>query len=55
MDACCETKAEEINALRGKHKNVLKAVLAINATLFIVESLLEWLRTVVVRGAMKYG
>jgi cation diffusion facilitator family transporter len=37
MDACCETKAEEINALRGKHKNVLTAVLAINATLFIVE------------------
>jgi cation diffusion facilitator family transporter len=37
MDACCETKAEEINALRGKHKNVLTAVLAINATFFIVE------------------
>ena len=23
MDACCETKAEEINALRDKHRNVL--------------------------------
>jgi len=37
MDACCETKAEEISALRGKHKTVLIVVLAINAVLFVVE------------------
>ncbi|MEX0803313.1 MAG: cation transporter [Candidatus Binatia bacterium] len=37
MDACCETKAEELNALRGKHKTVLIVVLAINAVLFVVE------------------
>jgi Co/Zn/Cd efflux system component len=37
MDACCETKADELNALRGKHRSVLVAVLAINAVLFVVE------------------
>jgi hypothetical protein len=34
MDACCETKVEEIGVLRGKHKNVLIAILVINAVLF---------------------
>ena len=38
MDACCETKAEELNVLRGKHKNVLTIVLVINAVLFVVEA-----------------
>ena len=38
MDRCCETKAEEIGALRGKHKTVLTIVLAINAVLFVVEA-----------------
>jgi len=38
MDRCCETKAEEIGALRGKHKTVLTIVLAINAVLFFVEA-----------------
>jgi Co/Zn/Cd efflux system component len=38
MDACCETKAEEISVLRAKHKNVLTIVLAINAVLFVVEA-----------------
>jgi cation diffusion facilitator family transporter len=38
MDACCETKAEEISALRGKHKSVLTIVLVINAVLFVVEA-----------------
>jgi cation diffusion facilitator family transporter len=37
MDACCETKADEISVLRGKHKNVLIVVLVINAVLFVVE------------------
>jgi cation diffusion facilitator family transporter len=38
MDACCDTKAEEIRVLRGKHKNVLTIVLVINAFLFFVEA-----------------
>jgi cation diffusion facilitator family transporter len=38
MDSCCETKAEEISALRGQHRNVLVAVLVINAVLFIIEA-----------------
>lgn len=38
MDVCCETKAEEIKILRGKHKNVLTVVLVINAVLFVVEA-----------------
>jgi cation diffusion facilitator family transporter len=39
MDACCETKAEELTALRGEHKKVLTIVLVINAVLFIVEAI----------------
>src|SRR4026208_2581421 len=38
MDSCCQTKAEEILALRGKHRNVLVIVLVINAVLFVVEA-----------------
>ncbi|MGH7847500.1 MAG: cation transporter [Candidatus Binatia bacterium] len=38
MDACCETKAEELTVLRGKHKSVLTIVLVINAVLFVVEA-----------------
>ena len=38
MDACCEQKAEELSALRGKHKRVLTIVLVINALLFFVEA-----------------
>jgi cation diffusion facilitator family transporter len=38
MDACCETKVEELTALRGEHKKVLTIVLVINAVLFIVEA-----------------
>jgi cation diffusion facilitator family transporter len=38
MDACCETKADEISVLRGKHKTVLIGVLVINAVLFVVEA-----------------
>jgi len=38
MDSCCQTKAEEITALRGKHRNVLVIVLVINAVLFVVEA-----------------
>ena len=43
MDACCETKADELNALRGKHRNVLVTVLVINAVLFVLEAAAGWL------------
>ena len=38
MDACCETKADELNALRGEHRKVLIVVLVINAVLFVAEA-----------------
>lgn len=38
MDACCEQKADELTTLLGKHRNVLVAVLIINAVLFIIEA-----------------
>ena len=38
MDACCETKAEELSALRNEHKKILIIVLVINGVLFIVEA-----------------
>jgi Co/Zn/Cd efflux system component len=38
MDNCCDEKAEELTSLRGKHRNVLVTVLAINAILFGVEA-----------------
>jgi cation diffusion facilitator family transporter len=37
MDSCCETKTEELNALRSRHKSVLVVVLIINVVLFLVE------------------
>ena len=43
MDACCDTKAEELNTLRHKHRKVLILVLAINAVLFIVEAIAGFL------------
>lgn len=39
MDACCESKATELEKLKGKHSRVLKIVLAINAILFVIESI----------------
>jgi cation diffusion facilitator family transporter len=39
MDSCCETKTEELNALRSRHKSVLVVVLIINAVLFLVEGI----------------
>ena len=38
MDDCCDAKAQELIRLRGKHRNVLIAVLVINAVLFVVEA-----------------
>jgi cation diffusion facilitator family transporter len=38
VDACCDAKTEELATLRGKHKNVLTAVLIVNAVLFVVEA-----------------
>jgi cation diffusion facilitator family transporter len=43
MDTCCDTKAEELNTLRDKHRKVLILVLAINAVLFIVEAIAGFL------------
>lgn len=37
MDACCESKSNEIEKLREDHSRVLKVVLAINGVLFVVE------------------
>lgn len=37
MDACCESKATELETLKGEPARVLKTVLAINAVLFVVE------------------
>jgi len=38
MTSCCEDKACEINALRAQQQRVLWIVLAINASMFLVES-----------------
>jgi cation diffusion facilitator family transporter len=38
MDACCETKAEELRGLRDEHKKILITVLIINLALFFVEA-----------------
>jgi cation diffusion facilitator family transporter len=38
MDSCCETKADEISALRGQHKTVLVVVLVINVILLVIEA-----------------
>ncbi len=37
MSDCCQAKSCEIEALRAKQSGMLKAVLAINATMFLVE------------------
>ncbi len=37
MDECCEAKAEELGALRGNQGRVLAVVLAINASMFLIE------------------
>jgi Co/Zn/Cd efflux system component len=39
MPTCCEDKSCEVDALRASHSRVLWAVLAINAVMFIVESI----------------
>jgi len=42
MASCCENKACDIDALRGKHRRVLQAVLAINIVMFAVEGVAGW-------------
>jgi Co/Zn/Cd efflux system component len=37
MDACCQSKATELETLKGEHSWVLKVVLAINAVLSVIE------------------
>lgn len=43
MANCCEDKSCEITALREKHKRVLQIVLALNAAMFVVESISGWM------------
>lgn len=43
MASCCEDKSCEITALREKHTRVLKIVLLINVTMFLLESTTGWL------------
>lgn len=43
MADCCEDKSCEIAALREKHKRILQIVLAVNAIMFVVESVSGWL------------
>jgi cation diffusion facilitator family transporter len=38
MDACCQSKASEIESLKIDHQRVLRAVLAINVVLFLIEA-----------------
>jgi Co/Zn/Cd efflux system component len=38
MDDCCQSKSLELDQLRARHGIVLRAVLAINAILFVVEA-----------------
>jgi cation diffusion facilitator family transporter len=42
MANCCEDKSCEIDALREKHAHVLAIVLAINATMFLIEGMAGW-------------
>jgi cation diffusion facilitator family transporter len=37
MDACCEDKTHELDALRARHARTLRMVLAVNAAMFLVE------------------
>jgi len=37
MDACCETKGQELTALRGRQGRVLRIVLVVNAAMFCIE------------------
>ncbi len=37
MDQCCQTKAQELVALRGHQRRVLAAVLVVNLAMFFVE------------------
>lgn len=43
MDACCQTKEQELRTLRGKQKTVLTLVLVINALLFVIEAVAGFL------------
>lgn len=43
MDSCCDDKADELAQLRERQGRVLYAVLAINASMFVVEFTAGWL------------
>ena len=38
MDACCDERSSTLSILCERQANVLKLVLAINASMFVVES-----------------
>lgn len=42
-DSCCETKGDELAQLRARQSRILYLVLAINATMFLVEFTAGWL------------
>jgi cation diffusion facilitator family transporter len=42
MSGCCENKSCEVSALRESHQRVLWAVLAINASMFVIEGVAGW-------------
>jgi len=43
MDSCCQNKASELDALRGRQARVLWLVLGINAVMFVAELVGGWL------------
>lgn len=43
MKACCDDKVDELALLRARQGKVLKAVLAINAIMFVIEATAGWL------------
>jgi Co/Zn/Cd efflux system component len=43
MDSCCENKSSELAQLRDKQSRVLYFVLAINASMFLVEFIAGWI------------
>lgn len=43
MDSCCESKSDELAQLRARQSRILYLVLAINATMFVVEFVAGWL------------
>lgn len=43
MDVCCQSKTEELTALRSRQRWVLVTVLSVNAVMFCIEFIAGWL------------